>query len=591
MDLGEMAQMQYLTELASKLRTASHGERGAMVSAGAAFLGVSPQTLYTRLRRVGYHSGRRLRADAGDSRITEEQVRAVAALLGHRRANGKRIAVIADAVEIALANGLLHERVSADTLQRLMRRYNCHPAQLDQPTPHQDLRSLHANHCWQLDPSLCVLFYLPKARGLSVLDERTYNARKPGALARTLRERVLRYVITDHYSGSIFLRYVQAAGETQAGLFNVLVEAMTAAEGRVMHGVPWQLVWDLGSANQAHGIQNLLRALGVRQWAHQPGNPRAKGQVEGAQQIVERRFEARLAFMQVNDIDQLNAAADAWSRDFNATQVHRRHGHTRWGLWQTIRADQLRLCPPRELCQQLMTSKPEPRTVAGNLTITFKPRGCERGFYSVAHIPDVRVGDRLDVIVNPYRAPAIYVVMRDADRTERFVECMPLERDTAGFFADAATIGERYARPIDTPLEASRKEISQVLYGSADRDAADKARAAGRPAMDGRVDPMADIAARADSLPTHIQRRGTELHLPNRVHVESRQLDVVEALFQLRDRLGRSLEPHETAAVRTWFPDGLPDEEFEGLVARVLQLTAAGAPPAFVEPPRLVAIK
>jgi len=589
MDLGELAQMEYLTSLAARLRSAGHGERGRLIEEGRAMLGVSAPTLYNRLRRVGFHSGRKLRADAGDTRVTEEEVRAVAALLGARRANGKRIMVIADAVEIALANGLLQERVSADTIQRLMRRFNCHPAQLDAPTPHQDLRSLHPNHVWQFDPSLCVLYYLPKARGLSVMDERTFNAKKPVALSRTLKERVLRYVITDHYTGAIHLRYILAAGETQTGLFDSLVEAMTHREDFVVHGVPWQLVWDAGSANMAHGVQNMLRALGVRQWPHIPGNARAKGQVEGAQNIVERRFEARLAFMSITDIDQLNAAADRWSRDFNSTQIHRRHGYARWALWQTIRSDQLRICPPRELLAQLMHSKPEPRTVAGNLTISYKPRGCERGTYSVAHIDDVRVGDQLQLIVNPYKAPNVYVVLRDSENTERFIECTPLERDDAGFLADAPVIGERYARPIDTPLEASRKAISETLWGSADDNAADKARASGKPAMAGTVDPMADIAARAGSLPAHIKRRGTELHIPNRVHVEDKPLDLVGTLFELRARLGRQLRPHESEAIRAWFPDGVPAEEFDGLVARIDQLPEPGAAPTTTAP-RLVAV-
>lgn len=592
MDIGEMAQMQYLTDLATRLRSARHGERGRLVSEAAQFLGISTPTLYTRLRGVGWGSGRKLRADKGDSRVTEEEIRTIAALLGNRRATGKRLMVVGDAIEIALANGQLQERVSEATALRLMRRYNCHPAQIDQPTPHQDLRSRHPNDCWQLDPSICVLYYLPKAKGLSVMDERTFNARKPVALSRTLKERVLRYVITDHYTGAIHMRYVLAAGETELGLFEVLAEAMQQREGWVMHGVPWQLVWDAGSANMAHGIQNLLRALGVRQWPHLPGNPRAKGQVECGNNIIERRFEARLAFMQVRNVDQLNAAADAWCRDFNSTQVHRRHQHTRWGLWQTIRAEQLRLCPPRDQLAVLMHSKPEPRTVAGNLTITYKARGGERATYSVAHVDGVRVGDRLPVVVHPYRAPAIYVITRDANNTERFVECTPIERDAAGFDVAAPYIGERYARPIDTPVEHSRKQISEALWGSAERDAGDQARKAGKVAMNGRIDPMADIAARAADLPKHIQRRGSELHLPHPVHVEDRPLDLVDVLRALVARFGRGLQRHETAAVQHWFPNGLPEDEFEALVARLQQLSEAGVEAGPTpEPPRLVAVR
>lgn len=591
MQYGELAEVEYLTATAQRLRMAGHGQCGEIAAKAAAFLHISVPTLYNRLRSVGWSSGKKLRSDKGDSRVTEEEIRAVAGLLGARRANGKRIAVVSDALEIALANGLLHTRVSEQTLLRLMRRFNCHPSQLDRAAPHQNLRTLHPNHCWQLDPSLCVLYYLPKSSGLCVMDERKFNARKPVALARTLKERVLRYALTDHYSGTVHLRYVLAPGETQTGLFDVLYEAMSQRDDWVMHGVPDQIVWDAGSANMAHGVQNLLRALGVRQWPHIPGNPRAKGQVECANNIIERRFEARLAFMRVENLDQLNGAADAWSRDFNSSQIHTRHGHTRWGLWQTIRAEQLRLCPPREVCEALLTTKPEPRTVAGNLTITFKARKHERETYSVAHVPDVRVGDQLQVIVSPYAAPNLYVVTRDAANTERFIECVPMARDDAGFFMDAAVIGEQYKRPADTVVDESRKDISQRLWGSAEHDAADQARKAGRVAMDGTIDPMADIAQRAADLPTHIQRRGTELHLPNPVQIELRPMDHVEALFELRARLGRGLEQAEREAMQAWFPDGVPPEEIDALVARIEQLTnAAGAPPV-IETPRLVAVK
>lgn len=593
MDLGELSQLQYLQALAARLETAGHGQRGALLASAAADLGVSRQTLYSRLRGVGWRSGRALRADAGDSRVSEAEVRELAALLGHRRSNGKRLMIVGDAIEIALANGLLSERISPSTALRLMRRYNCHPEQIDRPTPHQDLRSLHPNHVWQVDPSICVLFYMPGRKSLAVMDERQFNARKPVALSRVLKERVIRYPVTDHYTGSIFLRYVLAPGENQMSLFEVLHECMSQAEDRVMHGVPWQLIWDAGSANQSHGIQNLWRGLATRQWTHLPQNPRGKGQVESTNNLVERRFESRLAFMQIHDLDQLNAAADAWCRDFNATQIHTRHGYTRSALWQTIRPEQLRLCPPRDVCAQLMHSKPEPRKVAGNLTISFKPRGHERGDYSVAHIDDVRVGDQLDVIVNPYKAPAIYVITRDEHNTERYVECTPLERDGAGFFVTAPVIGERYARPADTPVEKSRADISQKLWGSTDRDAADKARKENRPAMNGRVDPMADIAARAGELPQHIRRRGTQLHLPNKVHVEERPVSVVDALFDLRDRLGRPLSAEESGAVRHWFPEGVPPEALPTLVARIEQLSQAGQAPAVdhTEPPRLVAVR
>jgi hypothetical protein len=476
-------------------------------------------------------------------------------------------------------------------MQRLMLRYRCHPGQVARPSPHESMQSLYPNHCWQFDPSLCVLYYLPCAKPLQALDERTFNEKKPENLARHNRERVLRYVLTDHYSGAIHVRYVQAAGETEVGLFEVLVEAMTQRDDFVVHGVPEQLVWDAGSANMAHGVQNLLRQLSVRAWAHLPGNPRAKGQVECANNIVERRFEALLAYQRIDNLAQLNAMADKWSRDFNSTEKHTRHGHSRWGLWSGHAGGHIRRCPPRSTCEALLTTKPEWREVNGDMTISFKPRGYERADYDVSHIEHVCSGDKLQVIVSPYAAPNIYVIMRDAANTERFIECKVRSRGEAGFYHDAIVIGERYGRTADTAIDESRKQISERLWGSTDPRAAEKARKEGRIAMDGAVDPMKHIDDRAADLPAHMLRHGTEIYLPNTVHIDLKPLDLVEALKDLRARLGRPLAQAEREAVQAWFPDGVQPEQLDGLVERIQQLSAAGAPPAFIEAPRLVAVK
>jgi len=591
MHAGELAEMQTLQHIASRLTAAPHSGRGAIAADGAKLLGVSVQTLYKRLRKVGYSSGRKLRSDRGDTRVGKDGVKAVAAILqASRRTTGKALLPVADAIDVAEANGLLAERVSATTMLRIMRREGCHPAQLAQPTPHVSMRSLHPNHVWQLDASLCVLYYLRNGRA-AVMDERTFNARKPRDLARVSNQRVLRYALTDHNSGDTIGRYYHVAGEDQRTLFDFLMFAMHAQQGRVMHGVPWMLVWDAGSANQSHGIKNLLTQLGIRHWAHVPGNPRAKGQIESIHNVIERKFEGRLTFTRIDSVEQLNAHLDTWLRAFNGAAVHRRHGHARDAVWQTIRADQLRLCPPVETCSVLMHSKPEPRTIIGNLTVTFRPRGHERATYSVAHVPNVRVGEKVDVIVNPYNAPSIFVVTKEEDGADRYWECEPIATDAAGFFMDAPVFGERYAAQADTDVDTARKDANELAYGERDTLDAVAKKTKGAIAFDGEIDPFADVREKAAQTPTYMQRRGTELHVPNPAYVEMKPLDQVEALFELRARLGRSLDRREAEAVLVWFPDGVPHEELDALVARIEQLPAAGASPAFQEPPRLVAVK
>lgn len=590
MHAGELAEMQTLEAIASRLRAAAHRSRGAIVDEGARMLGVSVQTLYHRLRKVGWSSGKKLRSDKGDSRVSIDEVKAVAAIAqASRRTTGKRLLPLGDVIDVAEANGMLSTRVSATTLSRIMRREGCHPDQLSQPTPHVSMRSLHPNHVWQLDASICVLYYLRDGRA-AVMDERKFNARKPKDLARVSNLRVIRYAATDHFTGDVIARYYHAAGEDQRSVFEFLMHCMQRSDGRVMHGVPWMLVWDAGSANQSHGIRNLLTHLGVRHWAHVPGNARAKGQVEVTHNVIETKFEGRLTFTRVESVEELNAHLDTWLTSFNGVHVHRRHGHTRDALWQTVRTDQLRICPSLETCAVLMHSKPEPRTVVGNLTITFKPRGHERATYSVAHVPGIRVNDRVEVVMNPYRAPAIYVIGQDEDGSTRYFECDPVVEVAGRFFADAPVFGERYAAHADTDVDAARKDANEAAYGERDTLDATAANVKGAIAFDGRIDPFKDLREKAAATPDFIQRRGTELHVPNPVHVEIKPLSLVDILFELRARLGRALEPAEREAVQAWFPEGIEPNQIDSLVERIEQLSAAGAPPVFNQPPRLMAV-
>lgn len=593
MYIGQLAEQDYVRSVAARLDAARHSERADIVREAIRMLGVERDAVYARLHKVGWTSGRKLRSDKGDSRVSETEVRMVASMmLASQRATGKILLCAEDAIDMALANGVLSTRVSGTTMLRLMQRYGCHPDQMQRPSPHVQMRSLYPNHVQQLDSSVCVLYRMKNGRA-RLIDERKFNARKPADLAKILNERVLRYALTDHFTGNVIARYYIASGEDQRTLFDFLMWSFHAQPGRVMHGVPWMLVWDAGSANQSHAIGNLLTALGVRHWAHKPGNSRAKGQVERVHDIIEHKFEGRLTFTCIESIEQLNAELDIWLRAFNGTNKHSRHGHARDGFWQTIRADQLRLCPPLETCAVLMHSKPELRTVSGNLTITFRPRGRDalRNTYSVAAVPNVRSGEQVAVVVNPYRMPAIYVVAQDEDGSTRYFECEPLARDAAGFLLHgSAVFGESYAAHADSDVDTSRKDANEVAFGERDTKDALAAKAKGRVAFEGRIDPFKDVREKAEATPQFIQRRGTEIDLPNPAHVELKPMSVTDVLFALRARFNRPLERAETEAVQAWFPEGLPEEQFDSLVERLEQLgNATGAPPATT--PRLVAVR
>lgn len=556
----------YLEGVAEKLAKAPRGNRGDLVRRAAAFLQCSQDRVYRGLKAIGWTSGRKRRSDNGNSLVSVDEAKKVSNIIVEsRRANGKRLLSAETALEIAIENGLVSVSASPATYLRVMRENGCHPDQLVKPTPHTEMRSLHPNHVWQFDVSVCVLYYLDKG-GLAVMDKKRFYKNKPDNVARVSKKRVLRYLVTDHFSGAFYVHYYMAAGEDQETLFHFLMEAFPerSHQNDPFHGVPYLMVWDAGSANQSFLIKNLLDRLSVKHWAHTPGQPRSKGQVEKTHDIIERDFEGRLYMMDIQSIDELNHKAHAWMRHYNGTKRHTRTRTTRYGLWQTIRPEQLRICPPVELCEQLLRTKPEERQVKGNLMISYTVKGFEAATYSVAHVPGVRVGEMVNVCVNPYQAPNVYVIGEDEEGNEVLHECTPIERNGAGFPVDAPVFGESYSSKPDTDTDRHRKQMAKEVYGAETQEEVDKARVRRTPAFGGKVDPIGYLEEQV--LPAYMKRPGTQLDVPHTANMELKPLSHVEALKRLRARLGRNLEKAESELVRDTFPDGVPEEALDTLL-------------------------
>jgi hypothetical protein len=208
---ANLGELDLLRDLAARLAAAPHGGRTAMVDAAAQTLRVSRQEVYRRLAAVGFSSGRKPRADRGRCMVDEDVAKKAAALVqGARRKTGKKTMPLSEALEILRENGVgqvdqeTGEVVlpqSSTTLSRAMRKYGCHPAMLVQGKPHSHMQSPHPNWCWQIDASLCVCSicqgWTPGHGGRGLLQEQDQE------LERVARERVWRYVVTDHYSGAL----------------------------------------------------------------------------------------------------------------------------------------------------------------------------------------------------------------------------------------------------------------------------------------------------------------------------------------------------------------------------------------------------
>lgn len=561
--MADLGVIDTLRDLAARLDTAGHGERKPLVSQTARLLNCSEQTIYRRLKsEIGWTSGRKRRADAGRLTVSQDTALAVAHLM-HKatRANGKRIMHMTDAKEIMTASGFADAAVSTTTISRAMRRYGCHPDMLAQGKAHVHMRSLHPNHVWQVDPSMCVLFYLPKG-GLSVMEESKFYKNKLHNFRKHEQERVWRYVITDHYSGTIYVRYVQAPGESAQGLVDVFLDAISDRGLRdPMHGVPHMLIMDKGSANTAHLFTNLLERLSVEWDTHQAGNPRAKGSVECGNNIVETKFESRLTFLRVQSVEELQAAANLWCQHFNARAIHTRTGKSRNEVWLTITEAQLRLAPALELCRELVTTRPAPAKVTDSLTITHAIKGYGKNEYDLRMLPVVP-SMRVQVVVNPYRAPAVDVVVPDPSLEQDPVWTVePVKKDEAGFWADGPVFGQEYQAQPDTIADRYVKAIDEAAGPDAKHPRAPE-----------RVDVMADIRPAPEYLP----KRGRDLGL-DASRRELAPVTAVEAAMQLKQRLGDKWTGEAYAWLMQRYADGVPADELEAIAARLDNDTKAPA--------------
>lgn len=566
----------------ARLAQASHGSKGQLVASLCESTGLSRATVYRKLREATVRAPRRQRSDAGKASLTREEALLISALvLEGMRKNGKHLYTIASATATLRANGEIgawrvHPQtgectpLSTSAIARAMRGYGLHPEQLLQPPPARELKSLHPNHAWQIDASLCVLYYLetsnPREMGLQVMDERRFYKNKPKNLKRVENKRVWSYEITDHNSGAIFLRYVYD-GENAANLCETFLAAIQQRGSDPFYGVPFIVMMDMGSANTSGMFKNLARRLQIELLPHAPENARATGQVENARNIIERDFESGLRLSPVYSLQELNERAARWQRWYNATKEHSRHGNTRYGQWQTIRPEQLRIAPPPELCRQLLTHTPVQRKVNPYLRVEF-----EGAQYDVSAVPRIMVGEKVWVTYNPYNREAAFIVDADEQGKEQLHAAPLVAKGQDGFSqgAHANVIGQDWQRPAHTRADQHRQEIELlVMQAQSLQEAAAKRKAKALP-FGGRIDPEKHI--RDATLPLYLPSRGTALE-PAVTTAASvapeRTLTHFEAAQALRAQHGVEMDKTKFAQLAAWHPNGVPEGQLPELAHKL----------------------
>ncbi|MCU7877249.1 MAG: integrase [Candidatus Thiodiazotropha sp. (ex Lucinoma borealis)] len=564
-----IAMQDAVRDLALRLDAAPRGQKTMMVEAFAGQYEWSKQKVYRELKNIGRKTHRKRRADAGTTSQDEVTLNAVAATLklGVRK-NGKATMEVPNARSLLAANG--HQfSVGNCRIRTLLRQRNLDLASQKQPTPHLNMRSLHPNHVHMVDPSLCLLYYSPDGKQRVLRDDEIYK-NKPDWVQKIGNLKCWRYVLIDHYSNVVAVRYYQAAGEKPENLYDFLLWCWQKLDNNPFHGVPHLLVWDKGSANTASAVKRAMKALQVETYEHKAGNPRAKGGVEEANNLVEKLFESRLLYEPVHSIDELNAAATAWQIAYNANQLPEydarlkrpamRQPLARFEIWQRIRQDQLRLLPDIAVCRYLLSAEPKSRKVRGDMMISFAhPVAKQSLMYDLRGIEGVV--PRQTVMVSPLVMGNEYQVVVSVedykgDITEHVID--PAEFDEVGMRVDAPVWGQEWDRQPDTDIDTAGKQADQVAFPDKSQEEIEKAKAKNETPFGGL-----DAHSHLGNLyiPDYMQRPGTELHVPDRTRVEIKPLSHIDACRALVGKLGRSLSAEENAWIRDSHPDGVPEEE------------------------------
>ncbi len=583
---------------ASELLAAPHGSKGGIVARLAEQMGCSVQTAHRRLSSVTASiKPRKRRSDAGDMALTRDEAASIAALVEEtRRLTGTGTLTVEDAVEILRANGHIEAArldkgtgewcpLSVSAICRAIRAYGFHAEALAAPSPAARLASLHPNHLWQIDASVSRQFYLAE-NGTEVMDKRAFYRGKPGNFAKITDRRLWRYAITDHASGCIDVFYVLGA-ESSANLISALIHAMTRREMGIMHGIPKLLMMDPGSAVTATTTRNFIHACGIELIVNEVGNARAKGQVENANYLIERHFEAMLKTRApVTSLEEMNTLSQQWARAFNATRIHTRTGMTRRDGWLRITPEQLVLAPPVDVLRTLANTTPKACLVRDGM-VRFKG-----GIWDVRGIPGLINNQRVQVIGNALDAEGSVRVLMPGERDSAPVHYLAPRIGTLnewGFLDTAAIVGQQYRSLSETPADAARKELDRLsMQVETDAEAA-AARKAKRVPFGGQIDPMKHIrdANVAPSLP----RSGTvaNIDLPQVVaaqriepvapRAELAPLNHVEAASRLKplvERAGMAWTPEMYARTAQHWPEGVPVDQVEAWAAALAMPVRGG---------------
>jgi len=586
-----------LCRYAQRLTDAGYGEKGRIIDEALQLFDWTKDKFYNQLKKVGWSANRKKRCDAGST--SQDQVALDLLKAGLRtgvRANGKQIMETPNMASILVANG--YEMKSNSTINRLLRQQKSTAKQLAKDRPYVQQRSLYPNHVHQVDPSICLLYYPPgckKGKVQHYASEDEFYANKPENLEKIKHLRVWRYVLTDHFSDVIAVRYFATAGESTAVLFEFLVWCWGIKSGNPFHGTPDILIWDKGSANTSKALAQALPQLRVKPIAHAVKHSRAKGQVEKGNDMVEKLFESRILLEPVNSVEELNCRVEAWQIAYNGNtipgynSIHGRHKMPRFACWQKIMQANfivhLKLLPDEKLCRYLLSHEPKVRKVKNDLTITLRhPKAKATLTYDVSKLANIYID--MDVKVSPILmgdSCSALVRVENFNKEEAIHEVQPLIFDEAGFRVDAPVVGENFVQRADTVVDTQAKVADRKAFPDLCDDDIKKAKLK-------KVQPFSSLPNGGLNSLSHLQHvKNPDFIMPKGEQITLAELDKkpVKTLdsLALKMRVVSALD-RPLSRVETSYLDSLQVDE--SAIEHILEQLQTGLEPAPVAKIRVV---
>ncbi len=575
------ALIQQLQNVSLRAQQAGYGNKGTVYGQAASQLGMSVDKLRRLIKQAVVTKPRKKRNDTGATNLSLDDARMISGYIMETiRKSGQQLGTVGEVMDVLRANGVIDAtrldkqtgelvELSESAVARALTGYGLHPKQLMQPSPKISLASLHPNHLWQIDPSLGVLYYLPHKKGqaLQVMDEKKFYKNKPGNIRKIEKERVWRYVITDHTSGWVYVHYVLGA-ESSKNISDAFISATQKRHpSDPVHGLPKMVMVDPGSANTSAVFNNLCRSLGVTVQVNEPGHPWAKGQVENANFLVERNFEHRLRFMEQppTSVEEINQLGWAWMRWFNQTKKHSRTGETRYATWSRILPEQLVFAPDEQMMRELAVSQHEPRKVSPKLTIQFEGKT-----FSVRNIPSphAEVGSRVFVTRNPWRDEESAQLIYTGENGREIIAIIEsIQHDEWGFELDAAMVGKEYKSHADTRADKHRKQQERLVMGVDTDDEAVQARKAQKTPFGGNINPMLNIE-QTDLVP-FLPRHGTQSELSTPT-IELPLMSITQLALKLRRQLGKRWKPEFMLWLQQRYSSGATEDDLPVITEQIL---------------------